>query len=771
MNLLKLITEHRLTKLFVQGNFGLEKENLRATEEGDLALTDHPIIFGDKQKNPYITTDFSESQIEMITPVRPSVESAHQCLENIHSCVLERLEGELLWPQSIPCRVPSEALIPIAKFSDTPSGNAARVYREKLAENGKAKQLISGIHFNFSFTDAFVERVYAASASNASLKEFKSELYMSLSRGFLKYRFAIIYLFGASFAMDKSFGYNKCGLAEYDQETLFFKNATSFRNGRCGYNNKEKFVVHYTSLENYIEDIDRAIMEGKIQGLSEFYSPIRLKTKNSKPTIDDLRANGVEYVEVRTIDLNPLDPIGLDLRDMQFLHLFLLFCTTRTVKATTESLAEWGVNHNLVAEQGRDLETLLAVNGEATSLKNLLVNFFDEFKLFLVELDLFSKYQTIYEFQLDKVIKSETSYVAQLEKMVKESGYISAHLELAKGFKKKTVDNAFNMTGYEDLELSTQILLKSAIVKGAKFHFLDRGENFITLEQEGKLEYVKQATKTSKDSYITALIMENKTVTKKIVHSVGVRVPAGEEYSSVELAYEDRALYDGKSIVIKPKSTNFGIGISILQEGHSENAYLEALTIAFGHDIAVLVEEFIPGEEYRFLIIDGVVEGVLNRRAANVLGDGVHTITELVALKNLDPLRGEGYVKPLEKIQIGEIERALLKVQGYTEFDILPNGITAFLRKNSNISTGGDSVDVTDRVAPTFKELALVAAKSVNARICGVDMLIDTIEDEKSAYAVIELNFNPAIHIHCFPYLGTKRAIGDKIIDLLFKNE
>lgn len=769
MNLLKIVTDNNLTKMFIQGNFGLEKENLRVTKEGNLALSKHPEVFGDKQKNPYITTDFSESQIEMITPVRPSVELAYTCLENIHNCVLERLDGEYLWSQSIPPKLPSEERIPIAEFSDSVEGRAARVYREKLAENGKAKQLISGIHYNFSFSDEFILKLWKVTECKLEYKEFKSDLYMKLSRGFLKYRFVIIYLFGASFAMDKSFGHNKCGLPSLDEDTLYFKDATSFRNGRCGYNNKESFNVHYDSLESYIQGIENAISEGKIQGLSEFYSPIRLKTKNSKPTISLLKSQGVEYVEIRTIDLNPLNKIGLELKDIQFLHYFLLFCVCQDIEQTTDSLGKWAYNHNLVAEQGRNLDILLKDDAGEKSLKVTLNNFFDNFKEFLLKLELYENVKEIYTFQQVKVLNTDRTYVAVLEKLVRENGYITSQMNMLIKFHEAALVTAYQMVGYEDLELSTQILLKAAIVKGVKFHFLDRFENFISLEHEGKLEYVKQATKTSKDSYITALIMENKTVTKKIVSSVGVRVPAGDEYASVETALKDRAIYEDKAIVIKPKSTNFGIGISILRENHDLDAFKEALMIAFSHDIAVLVEEFIPGEEYRFLIIDGKVEGVLNRRAANVLGDGIHTIAELVSIKNQDYLRGEGYVRPLEKIQIAEIERALIKVQGYTEFDIVPQNITVFLRKNSNISTGGDSIDVTDMVTSKFKKLALLAAKSVSANVCGVDMLIDRIDDETSDYSVIELNFNPAIHIHCFPYQGKKRKIGDKIIDLLFK--
>ena len=171
--------------------------------------------------------------------------------------------------------------------------------------------------------------------------------------------------------------------------------------------------------------------------------------------------------------------------------------------------------------------------------------------------------------------------------------------------------------------------------------------------------------------------------------------------------------------------------------------------------------------EFRFLVIGDEVCGILHRVPANVKGDGIHNIKELVEEKNKDSLRGYKYRTPLEKINLGDIEKTFLRLQN-KNFDYIPKKEEiVYLRENSNISTGGDSIDFTDDILDKYKKIAVQAAQKVGAKVCGVDMIIEDYRKEDSNYGIIELNFNPAIHIHCYPYKGKERNIGEKILELL----
>jgi glutamate--cysteine ligase/glutathione synthase len=322
---------------------------------------------------------------------------------------------------------------------------------------------------------------------------------------------------------------------------------------------------------------------------------------------------------------------------------------------------------------------------------------------------------------------------------------------------------------YEGLELSTRILINEALKRDIEVKVLDRDDNFIRLKKGSRVEYVKQATRTSADTYIAPLIMENKEVTKLVLREHGISVPEGITVNSMEEAAAAFPVFEGRDIVVKPKSTNFGKGVIILKSINSMKDYKNAVEQALKYDSVILIEEFIPGKEYRFLIIGEEVAAVLHRVPANVTGDGIYTIEELVKEKNKDPLRGKGYVTPLEKISLGTIEKEYLAFQNKDLNYVPQKGEVVYLRENSNISTGGDSIDFTDEVLDQYKIIAVNSAKAVGARICGADIIIADIHEEphEKNYSIIELNFNPALHIHDFPYQGKNRHVEEKVLDLL----
>lgn len=328
---------------------------------------------------------------------------------------------------------------------------------------------------------------------------------------------------------------------------------------------------------------------------------------------------------------------------------------------------------------------------------------------------------------------------------------------------------SWNTPGYEGLELSTQLVVKEALRRGHAVDVLDEGSSFIRIRGNGKVEYLRQATRTSADTYVSALVMENKKITKLLLREAGIRVPGGADYLSPEAAKSAFPLWKGRDVVVKPNTTNFGIAVAILRAPFAQADYDGAVDSAFGEDETVLVEEFIPGKEYRFLVIDNAAAAVLHRVPAHVIGDGKANVRQLIEEKNRDPRRGKGYKSPLEKIGMGDDEARMLAGEGM-DFDSVPEaGRTVFLRKNSNISTGGDGIDFTDGVDEGYKDLAVASAAAVGARICGVDMMILDVAASPSAdnYGIIELNYNPALHIHDFPARGRNREVEKPVLDLL----
>lgn len=321
------------------------------------------------------------------------------------------------------------------------------------------------------------------------------------------------------------------------------------------------------------------------------------------------------------------------------------------------------------------------------------------------------------------------------------------------------------------MELSTQSLILNAIQLGIKIEILDRKEQFLKLQLGNHFEYVKNGNMTSKGNYIAPLIMENKIVTKKILKQHGFCVPNGKEFNDIEKALSSYNIFSRKAFVIKPKTTNYGLGISIFKNIASYDDYEKAIRLAFKEDTSILIEEFIDGTEYRFFVLDNKVYAVLLRIPANVIGDGKHTIEELVREKNSDFLRGTDHRTPLENIQLGELEKLILKGQGY-EIDSIPKiNEIVYLRENSNISTGGDSIDVTDQIPDYYKKIAVNAVAALDAKISGIDLIIknkEVIATNKNDYSIIEANFNPSMYMHIYPYKGESRPLTKYVLHYLF---
>ncbi|WP_316399503.1 bifunctional glutamate--cysteine ligase GshA/glutathione synthetase GshB [Enterococcus faecium] len=753
-------------KELLKGNFGIEREGLRCDESGNLSMKNHPKVFGDKLSNPYITTDFSESQMELITPTFKSTEETYKFLSALYDIVAMEIEDEYLWPQSMPCIIPEDNKIPIARFSDNKLGKTASEYREKLLQKyGGKKQLLSGIHYNFSFNEKFIKKLYENSDKALDYKHFKNKIYLKVSRNYLRYRWLLIYLLGGTGTVHETY-IEDCvrQLEEVGEGGFSNEGALSYRNSECGYTNELELFPSYNSVEEYVESLNRFIKEGLIESPRELYSQIRLKAKGNYSLMDSLIEDGISYLEYRSIDINPFDKAGISLEDLEFINIFNLFLLIENESNYERWQEDALENQNIIARYGQNKVTLKK-DGNPIDKEEWGIEILEKIKKINEELNL--EKEDILNKMIEKIKDYKLTYAYKIIEKVKEEGYVEAHLNLAKSYKEDAYINRFKLEGYEDLELSTQILMKESIKRGMTVDLVDRNDNFISLTQGDKVEYVKQATKTSKDNYVTVLMMENKVVTKDILRKHNIKVPKGEEYNSLEEAISEAKDYINKPIVIKPKSTNFGIGISIFPEGASEDDIVKGLEIAFKYDNTVLLEEFITGKEYRFMVINDKVVGILHRVPANVTGDSIHSIRELVDIKNQSPLRGKGYKTPLEKINLDENAELFLK-QRNLDFDFVPSkGEIVYLRENSNISTGGDSIDYTDDIPDRFKQIAIASAKSVGANICGVDMMIDDYRDENSQYAIIEVNFNPAIHIHCYPYQGVERNIAKEILELL----
>jgi glutamate--cysteine ligase len=332
---------------------GVEKESLRVTASGHLAETPHPASLGAALTHPYITTDYSEALPELVTPPLPSTWETLQFLCDLHVFIHRRLEGELLWPASMPCALGGNDEIPIAYYGKSNLGRMKTVYRRGLGHRyGRAMQAIAGVHFNYSPPRDFWPEYREAEQRREPLVEFRSAELMGLARNYRRCAWLVTYLFGASPALSKSFrpeGHEL--LAELDRDTWHAPFATSLRMSDLGYRNKSqgRLNIRANSLAEYVAGMREAVttedpryaaigvvVDGEYRQLNanilqienEYYSTIRPKPSkaNSSRPLVSLERGGVDYVEVRTLDLNCADPVGMSQNELRLVEALLIHC-------------------------------------------------------------------------------------------------------------------------------------------------------------------------------------------------------------------------------------------------------------------------------------------------------------------------------------------------------------------------------------------------------------------------------------------------------------
>ena len=357
---------------------GIEKESLRVRPDGSLSSAPHPAALGSALTHPHVTTDFSESQLELITGVHERVDACLEELTEIHQVVFRAIGDEVLWCASIPCNLPADDAIPIGRYGSSNVGRAKAVYRTGLSYRyGRRMQTISGIHYNLSMPGV------------------TSEQYFALIRNFRRRSWLLLYLFGASPAVCSSFVAGRSHeLTELALGTLYAPHGTSLRMGRLGYQSdaQASLAVSYNSLKSYTAslydaltkpyppydkigirsgDDYRQLATSLLQIENEFYGTIRPKRRirRGERPLHALRERGVEYVEVRLMDLDPFVAIGIGAGTMRVLDVFLLHCLLdASPEDTPQEIAAIKRNQQQVATRGREPGLLLDKGQEKISL-------------------------------------------------------------------------------------------------------------------------------------------------------------------------------------------------------------------------------------------------------------------------------------------------------------------------------------------------------------------------------------------------------------------
>ncbi|OWY30404.1 glutamate--cysteine ligase [Herbaspirillum robiniae] len=386
--------------LLGQGLRGVERETLRVDRQGVLSHKPHPPALGSALTNDLITTDYSESLLEFITPASHDIADALKRLDDIHRFAYAKLDGEILWNSSMPCVLPPEDEIPIGWYGSSHIGMLKHVYRRGLAlRYGRTMQCIAGIHYNFSLNEGLWDVLRESDDrvdASVSRRDYQSERYIALIRNFRRYSWLLMYLFGASPAVATNFLRGRAHQLEtLSDDTLYLPYGTSLRMSDLGYQNNAQASITpiYNNLPAYIRSLSHAVSQpyppyeaigtkrdgewvqintNILQIENEFYSSIRPKRviNSGERPVQALSARGVQYVEVRCMDIDPFDPLGINLQAARFLDVFLHFLALEESCLTSdEENVENRANFMATVKEGRRPGLQLQFKGQAIGLK------------------------------------------------------------------------------------------------------------------------------------------------------------------------------------------------------------------------------------------------------------------------------------------------------------------------------------------------------------------------------------------------------------------
>lgn len=390
-----LLTQSRIGCL-LSAKHGLEREGLRIDAKGFLSKKDHPVSLGSSLMHPLIKTDFAEAQVEYATNAHKKIEDTIEELTELHSFTLKKIKEESLWPFSMPCPLPTEDKIPVGKYGTSKEGRKKTIYRKGLSHRyGKNMQTISGVHYNLSFDKCLLETVSEIRYKKRLDRDTQSEIYLDTIRNFNRLSPVLLYLFGASSLFDETFLKKKDGLGKIGKKTWNAGYATTLRLSSIGYTSKvqAKVPISVNSLKEYSGTMCAAVSkpyEGYkkystkkeeqlndhyLQIENEYYSLVRPKQvpRGEERVIDALTERGIEYLEVRLLDVDPFSPIGVAENELRFVHLFLLYCLLAdSPKSDKKEIAVWRKNQEKVTWLGRNPKTQMTVFGEKWSVPDLV---------------------------------------------------------------------------------------------------------------------------------------------------------------------------------------------------------------------------------------------------------------------------------------------------------------------------------------------------------------------------------------------------------------
>lgn len=741
------IKQYHLVPLVSQSNLGLEVTMQRVDGQGHLSTQPYPKAFGNQRHNRQLHAGFAQTQLKFMTPAMADLSKLMAYLTGLNMAVRRELAAdEFLWPLSSTPVLPAElSTIPLAEADEVGFKR-----RQQQAEKYDMTALMTtGTHVNLSFNEQVFTRLYTETFHQqySSYVDFRNAVYLKVAQGLVRMDWLIQYLFGATPT-----------LAVTDTKTKPQRTSVHTPAGRLN-----AVTGDYSSIDRYVANIQAAVRKGDLLSVSDFDGPVRFRSMGS---LEKLARQGVYYLEYRGLDLDPTTMTGVDQQAVAFIRLLASYFAMMP-----------GLPTAMVTQVGKQATALMTqvttenpttASAQAQSALQVLTALAD----FVTEQGL-----PDHDRQLLANLKQRVTDPKQTPSAIvaQQANTLAWSCQQAKQYQAAANEQPFTLPGFDQLDLSSQLLIAPALTRGIQVDVVDATANILRLTRQDQAQLVVNGSGTDLNPQALTTVLSHKVAAKQVMAEHGVMVPASQTYRSANQLIDDYDRYvQGGGIVLKATDqTHAVVAFRIMPE---RQLFEQVVRQLFEQTKSVMAEELIVGASYRFLVIGGQVQAIVERIPANIVGDGRSTVQTLLDRKNARALRGPAFKYPQSQLTLGTIERYRLASYQLDLDTVVSRGTQILLREDATFGNGADVLDATDDMHPSYVQAVEKLVAELNLQVAGVDVMIPNLyaeltpeHPEMAVY--LGIHATPYLYPHLFPMFGDAQPVATTLLATLFPKD
>jgi len=719
----KAIQQYHLVPLVSHMNLGLEVTMQRVDAQGALSTQPAPQVFEQAAKYSQLHTGVVPTQLKFSTPAMATLSDLMAYLKGLNTTARRTLAADdYLWPLA------SVPVVPTA-----------------MKEPG-TKLLTTGTHVNLSFNEQLLTRLYTEQfhQSYSSYIDFRNAVYLKVAQGFVRMNWLIQYLFGATPTL-----------------TMSAKKVKRQRSSVQGAGRKQVVTGDYTSVAAYVHQIQTAVQQRKLVSSREFDGVVRLRGQGELANLVD---QGVYYLEFRGLDLDPTKATGVDQNAVAFIRLLASYFVMMpalpaamvpkvNAQAAVLTAQVTGENPTTASTQAQPALQVLTALGDFVAKQGLPAS--DRVLLTHLQTRVQDPKQTL------------SAQVAQQADALKWAN------QQAQTYQTDALAETFTLPGFQALELSSQLLTEQALRQGVQAKIIDAPTGILRLTKaQEPAQLVVRGSGTDLNPQAMTTVLAHKVAAKQIMAEHGVLVPASKTYRAANQLIADYDRYATGGIVLKATDRNQVVAAFRIMP--QRQLFEQVVRQLFEQTTSVMAEELIVASSYRFLVIGGKVQAIIERIPANLVGDGRSTVQVLLDKKNARPLRGAAATHPQSVLTLGTVERYRLESYHLTLDSVVSRGTQILLREDATFGSGPDSLDVTDEMDASYCQAVEKLAADLDLTVAGFDVMIPNLyaaltPDHPEMAVYLGVHATPALYPHEFPTFGDAQPVATKLLAQLFK--